>query len=762
MKRTIKNALIIAGGIVLWHFGFLVVISGRAAAQDLQNGDLVVGYAATVDSFGNTTGGILRVRGTSTATFCQSAPNGPGFWNIPHQVVVDSQARVLLLTDTGQGGMGLLRCGSLGGTPEPLGFFATFPNITPPLGYPVPFPSTIFGPFAGLHLAKVRTMIIDDTMNGGLPQVTTEDVYTFAAEDVGSGLTQLYKFHTATGTWEKSSDLNTQFINPPVDLVNHAGNLYALASGDTLRRVFSPFELKASGSAGGLNFSLDLSLFGGMSEVKQLTLDDSTIPNVDSHCNLNDGISNLMPLNNDGLFKAMDGLQAIAYDEFDGLRLVMSSSSGAAGTPYLANTSETLLDNPSDRSQFFHDGFANCAAMPSLQFTSILPWNSSTGLPNDVDGGGHNMASTPSGVVGTQRFEGTVIGIAPGNQVQILVSGIASPSGIGGYPNGVQPPAGLVVVIRVNDGVNALVTDSNGKRIGVDSSGNVVNDYGLNGFDSGTTKPRIFAIKNPNATSFTVETSGTSSGSYSVDLYTTDLSQTSGHLLNLTGTTSKGKTNEQVLALDADQSLTSVLSIPNASLTFGTQLVGTASPARSLRVYNRATSALAVSAVVSNGDFNQSNNCAPKIKPLGSCSVVVAFAPTQRGMRTGTISLTDAASGVPQVISLAGTATVVSLSSSKINSGSQAVGTTSAPSTITVSNVDTSAPVNISGITLSGLDKNDFTVVNTCTPQIAPSGDCALTVTFTPKATGTRTATISINDDGGASPQKIGLIGTGL
>jgi hypothetical protein len=44
---------------------------------------------------------------------------------------------------------------------------------------------------------------------------------------------------------------------------------------------------------------------------------------------------------------------------------------------------------------------------------------------------------------------------------------------------------------------------------------------------------------------------------------------------------------------------------------------------------------------------------------------------------------------------------------------------------------------------------------------VAAKGSCTITVTFTPSATGARSATVSVVDNAGASPQTVPLAGTG-
>jgi trimeric autotransporter adhesin len=81
----------------------------------------------------------------------------------------------------------------------------------------------------------------------------------------------------------------------------------------------------------------------------------------------------------------------------------------------------------------------------------------------------------------------------------------------------------------------------------------------------------------------------------------------------------------------------------------------------------------------------------------------------------------------------------------------QLVGTTSAtPLTATVTNSGTAA-LNISGITLTGTESGDFAFfpasANTCGTSLAVNTSCTVSVTFTPTATGARSASISITDN---------------
>jgi hypothetical protein len=102
----------------------------------------------------------------------------------------------------------------------------------------------------------------------------------------------------------------------------------------------------------------------------------------------------------------------------------------------------------------------------------------------------------------------------------------------------------------------------------------------------------------------------------------------------------------------------------------------------------------------------------------------------------------------------------VALSPLGLNFGSQTVGTSSVPQTITLTNVGEIA-VHIYSIAVTGTDSGNFTENNTCGSGVAAGASCSITVTFTPSATGTRSAIVSVKDNGGSSPQKISLAGTG-
>lgn len=103
------------------------------------------------------------------------------------------------------------------------------------------------------------------------------------------------------------------------------------------------------------------------------------------------------------------------------------------------------------------------------------------------------------------------------------------------------------------------------------------------------------------------------------------------------------------------------------------------------------------------------------------------------------------------------------LSPATLAFGNEALNETSASKTATLRNTQTT-PLTISSISISGTDMGDFAPGGNCplSPNTLAAGKtCAITVTFTPSALGSRTATLTLTDDASTSPQTVTLTGTG-
>jgi len=116
------------------------------------------------------------------------------------------------------------------------------------------------------------------------------------------------------------------------------------------------------------------------------------------------------------------------------------------------------------------------------------------------------------------------------------------------------------------------------------------------------------------------------------------------------------------VANSGDNTITLILQSPAAILSrtnvhFGPWEVGTSSQPRRVMLTNKGSANLAIQSIVASGDFSETHNCVASLPIRRSCHIDVVFTPTKRGLRTGSITITDDAPDSPQVISLSGTGT---------------------------------------------------------------------------------------------------------
>jgi hypothetical protein len=206
------------------------------------------------------------------------------------------------------------------------------------------------------------------------------------------------------------------------------------------------------------------------------------------------------------------------------------------------------------------------------------------------------------------------------------------------------------------------------------------------------------------------------------------------------------------------------------SLSFGSQIIGTASAPQNVVFSNPGSGDLTFAAVTitggNPGDFAQTNNCPAILAPQASCTFRVTFTPAAAGSRSASLVITDNGTGSPQAVTLSGTGAVpaVGLSPATLSFGNQTVNTTSAAQGTTLTNNGPGA-LTITSIGITGTNAGDYAQTNTCPlspATLAVAGTCTISVTFKPTASGSRTASVSITDNGTGSPQTVGLSGTGV
>jgi hypothetical protein len=232
-----------------------------------------------------------------------------------------------------------------------------------------------------------------------------------------------------------------------------------------------------------------------------------------------------------------------------------------------------------------------------------------------------------------------------------------------------------------------------------------------------------------------------------------------------------GNPHSVTLTGSGNGALAPIATLQPASMTFASQNTGTTSTAQTATMTNTGSAPMTVSAVALAGvdaaDYViTANGCTAALAINASCNVAVAFKPTATGTRTAALQFTDTAAGSPHSVALSGTgatpptAPAVSLSPASVAFGSQNTGTSSAAQDVTLTNSGT-APLNITSVAVTGVDATDYAQTNTCPAALVSGGTCAISVTFSPTATGTRSAAVTIVDDAAGSPHSVALTGTG-
>ena len=199
------------------------------------------------------------------------------------------------------------------------------------------------------------------------------------------------------------------------------------------------------------------------------------------------------------------------------------------------------------------------------------------------------------------------------------------------------------------------------------------------------------------------------------------------------------------------------VAVSPASLSFPATAVLATSTAQAVSVNNTGTASATLSGATITGDFLiASNTCGNTLDAGSSCVLQVEFAPQAAGARTGTLTVTDAVG--PHTVTLSGTGqgqSVVSISPSSVTFAGTPVGSTAAARTVFVVNGGTSA-ATLGTATIGG----DFAIAsNGCGATLAAGDNCAIAVTFTPTAAGTRNGVLTVPDSSGN--HTAALTGTG-
>jgi hypothetical protein len=174
---------------------------------------------------------------------------------------------------------------------------------------------------------------------------------------------------------------------------------------------------------------------------------------------------------------------------------------------------------------------------------------------------------------------------------------------------------------------------------------------------------------------------------------------------------------------------------------------------------NPQASPITISGITTQGAFTATNNCGTTLNAHKTCHINVTFQPDTVGTDRGELDVAASVTVTP--VPLWGIGTEVRETPNALSFPDQAVGTTSAPMTVTLENGQPTA-LGISEIVASG----DFTLdpSTTCPSNghmLKPGLSCTIAVTFTPTVTGARSGGLVVHGGTAIDPVTVSLSGNG-
>lgn len=207
------------------------------------------------------------------------------------------------------------------------------------------------------------------------------------------------------------------------------------------------------------------------------------------------------------------------------------------------------------------------------------------------------------------------------------------------------------------------------------------------------------------------------------------------------------------------------LTVSPTALSFGSVNVG-ASGQQTVTVSNPTGAPVTLSSVAASGDYSAAGgSCATgsTLAAGASCTVIVTFAPTVTGTRTGTLSIASSATTLPLTVGLNGVGLLAQLTATPgaLGFGNLARGAVEDLS-VTLANTGSASVTGIAA-TLGGSGAAAYSVIVPCaSTTLAPGQGCTVTVRFSPSSTGPETATLSVASSDPNGPATVALTGNGV
>ncbi len=238
------------------------------------------------------------------------------------------------------------------------------------------------------------------------------------------------------------------------------------------------------------------------------------------------------------------------------------------------------------------------------------------------------------------------------------------------------------------------------------------------------------------------------------------------------------------------------LSPPSAD--FGSVTIGATNPPQTFTLLNTGTTSLGITSIsltgANSGGFSiDTYNCGggadiyarpahsvsaargranpydiPSLPPGTACQIYIVFSPASAGPSAATLTIVDDAGTQTSTLTGTGIASApppapqAVLTPASANFNSVTTGSSSTAQIFTLANPGNAA-LSISSISISHTNASTFIIgTGTCGTSLAAGSSCTISVTFTPAAIGSATATLSVSDNAAGSLQTSSLTGTGV
>jgi hypothetical protein len=207
------------------------------------------------------------------------------------------------------------------------------------------------------------------------------------------------------------------------------------------------------------------------------------------------------------------------------------------------------------------------------------------------------------------------------------------------------------------------------------------------------------------------------------------------------------------------------LKLSPASLTFSSTGIGGTAAAKTITVTNKGTGTITINTISASANFTAvgsgSTPCGGALAKSASCTLSVTFSPSDTGSAKGSLAIAMTGAASPQAAALSGTgASPVTLAPTSLTFSGQAIGTSSAPKTVTLTN-ESGGTLAISSLVASG----DYSAIPSgatpCGATVASGATCTFNVTFSPNVKGSISGAVTVSNSAPLSPAVMKLTGTG-